>query len=175
MALIIENGSIVAGANSYVTAAEARAFATARGITLDASDAVVEAQLVRAMDYLEAQRASYQGYKTDPETQELQWPRTGVVIDCKYSVPENSIPKELKHAQMLLVLEDFAGIVFMPSSDGRVVKREKLDVIEREFAVPNDMKMTGLPTASMPAVDAALAPLFAPCGGGPFSLRTVRV
>lgn len=172
MALIIEDGTVVANANSYVTLVEYRAFALARGVVVPAVDADAEVQLIEAMDYLEAQRSKYQGHKTD-DAQALQWPRTGVTIDCYIIVSSDAIPNELKQAQMRLAMEVNAGNILMPTSDGRVVKREKVDVIEREFMTGGDNGNSGLPSPSFPAVDALLAPLFAACGGG-FGLRTVR-
>lgn len=175
MALIIEDGTIVANAQSYVTAAQARAFALSRGITLSADDAVVESQLIRAVDYLETYRDRYKGTLVSAGIQSLQWPRTGVIIDELYELPITTIPKELKQAQMALAMEVHGGIVLMPSSDGRVVKREKLDVIEREFMTGNDMTKTGLPMPKFTYVDALLAPLLKAPGIGGFSLNTVRV
>lgn len=174
MALIVEDGTGMANSNTYVDEQQARDYADARGIELPADDADVGAMLISAMDYLEAQRARYQGSKTHPGVQALQWPRTGVILDCSYQLPDNVIPVELKNAQMQLALEVFAGNTLMPSSDGRVVKREKVDVIEREFMTGSDLGTGGLPSPSFPAVDALLAPLFNACGGG-FGLRTVRV
>lgn len=174
MALIIEDGTGKDDSQTYVDADAARQYAEARGIDLSNDDTVVEQQLVSAMDYLEAQRARYQGTKTKPGVQALQWPRTGVILDCSYALPDNVIPTELKQAQCQLVLEVFAGNTLMPSSDGRVVKREKVDVIEREFMTGKDLGTGGLPSPNFPAVDALLAPLFEACGGG-FVLRTVRV
>lgn len=179
MALEIEDGTGKADATSYVTVAEARAYALARGVTLGA-DPVVESQLVAAMDYLESLRARYQGHKTwpratteHPAAQALQWPRRCVVIDCT-EFPEDAIPVELKRAQMQAVIELFNGFTLMASSDGRLVKREKVDVIETEYMTGQDMGAMGTSGATFPALDALLEPLFESCGGG-FALRTVRV
>ena len=174
MALIVEDGSGMTNSNTYVGVAEVRAYAIARGIDLPAADASVESMMINAMDYLEAQRAQYQGTKTHPGVQALQWPRTGVVLDCSYRLPDSVIPTELKNAEMQLVLEVFAGLPLMPSSDGRVVKKQKVDVIEREFMTAQDLGTAGAPSPSFPAVDALLAPLFTACGGG-FGLTTVRI
>ena len=175
MALVIEDGSGLPDSNSYVTLDQARAYALARGVELPADDAQAEALLIQAMDYLEAQRAKYQGRKTYPGVQSLQWPRTGVIIDCDYNLPASVIPTELKAAQMQSSMEVFAGLSLLPSSDGRVVKREKVDVIETEYATGADIGPGGLMgTPSFPAVDALLEPLFNACGGG-FFLKTVRV
>lgn len=165
MALIIEDGTGKEDATSYVTAAEARTYASARGVTLDADDAVVEPLLVQAMDYLEAQ--SYKGYRTFPDVQALSWPRTCVVID-RVRLPVSgpgSIPRQLKAAQMQLAIEASAGVDLMPTTDGRVVKREKVDVIETEFMTNTDLGVVGLPGPSFAKVDALLASLLATGAG----------
>lgn len=183
MALTVEDGTGLADSNTYVDESQARAYAAARGIELPAEDEEVEVLLIKAMDYLEAQRDKFQGRKTwprpnmdpaHPHAQALQWPRCGVIIDCSYSFPDNVIPEELKRAQMQLAIEVFAGLELMPSTDGQMVKKEKVDVLEQEFMTPKDWGDTGIPGPSFPAVDALLAPLFNPCGSG-FGLRTRRV
>ena len=54
MALEIEDGTGKPNSNSYVTVAQARSYALARGVELPAAEAAVESLLVQAMDYLEA-------------------------------------------------------------------------------------------------------------------------
>lgn len=93
MAIVVEDGTEVSGANSYVTEAELTAYATARGITL-AGD--TEQLLIKAMDYIEG--LSYKGTKVT-STQALQWPRIGVVIDGYVNSSDN-IPTELKNGEM---------------------------------------------------------------------------
>lgn len=175
MALIVEDGTGSSTAQSYVSEEEVRAYAEARGVTLPDGDEAISPMLISAVDYIEAQRARFQGTKTRPGIQALQWPRTGVTLDCSYLLPDDVIPVELKNAQMALALEVFAGNPLMPSSNGRVVKREKVDVIEREFMTASDLGLDGLSTPSFPAVDALLAPLFAACGPKGMRVKTVRV
>lgn len=93
MAIVVEDGSIVTGANSYVTEAELTTYATARGVTLTID---TEQLLIRAMDYIEG--LNYKGIKLT-ETQPLQWPRSGVSID-RYAVDIDEIPDELKNGEM---------------------------------------------------------------------------
>ena len=50
MALIIEDGSIVSGANSFVTAAEMVAYASLRGVTIPASTTTQEQQLILSIE-----------------------------------------------------------------------------------------------------------------------------
>lgn len=167
MALVIEDGSLVAGATSYVSVAEARAYAAARASTLPADDAQVEAALIVAMDYLESLRGEYQGRKVDPATQDLQWPRVGVQLDG-WDVPPTTIPKILKDAQCQLALESAAGTDLMPTGDGREVIREKVDVLETEYAPGAG----GAPQPFFAKVNALLQPLLSAGGFG--GIKVIR-
>ncbi len=91
--IIIEDGTIVSGANSYVTVDELETYADDRGITLTGDP---EQLLIQAMDFLES--LNYIGIKKDKD-QDLQWPRCGVYIDG-YCFPNDEIPKELKKSQL---------------------------------------------------------------------------
>ena len=101
--IIVEDGSNVTGANSYVTEAELTAYAVARGITLATN---TEQLLIKSMDYLES--LQFNGSKAE-ETQPLQWPRTGVYIDGYY-VTESTIPDLLKNSLNAICLEIEAGV-----------------------------------------------------------------
>lgn len=167
MPLVIENGSIVANANSFVTLAEIRAYAAARGVALSAVDAEIEALAVRAMDYITAQRTRYQGAKVSP-SQPLQFPRIGVYIDNE-EFPDTEIPTEVKNAQCQLCLEAASGVSLLPTVTGAQVKRERIEnAIEIEYSEKNDDRSA----PNMAAVDALLSPLFKASG---YALSTVRV
>lgn len=127
MALIIENGSVVTGANSYVTGAEIDAFADARGITLTGDSEVLA---IKAMDYIEAQL--FQGNKYS-EFQPLQWPRTDVIIDGYLNNTED-IPQLLKTAQIQVALSIDSGNDPSNSTYDAVTKREKVGELEVEYA-----------------------------------------
>lgn len=168
MALVIEDGSGVAGANSYITVAEARAYASTRGLSLPVADSEVEQLLISAMDYLESYRDRYQGRKTSPSNP-LQWPRVGVVLDGA-PWPSDAIPVELKSAQARLAVEAQTQQLFV-SSDGREIIKEKVDVIEVQYA-EGSVGASGQPYFA--AVEALLEPLLRSGGiGGGF--LTVRV
>lgn len=87
--IVVEDGSVVSGANSYVNEATLTAFATARGYTLVDDEEVL---LIQAMDYIES--LSYKGVKRT-STQPLQWPRVDVYIDGYY-LNSDTIPQQLK-------------------------------------------------------------------------------
>lgn len=93
MAIIVENGSIVTGANSYVSGTELTTFATARGVTLVSG---TETLLIQAMDYIE--NLNFKGMKLRYD-QGLQWPRTDVWIDGFFNTT-NNIPIQLKNGLM---------------------------------------------------------------------------
>jgi hypothetical protein len=172
--LIVEDGTGVANAQSYVQATDVRAFAAARGIPVPSDTtegtAEIEAKLISAMDYLET-NICYQGIKTDSD-QELSWPRKNVVIEGS-SYPDNRIPKNLRLAQIRLAIEALNGAELLPTLSGRAedyVVKEKVGPIETEFADPSGF--SGL--ATFTAVDALLKPLLGnECSSG-FSFKVTR-
>lgn len=153
------------GANSFVSVADAREFASSRALTLPDDDSAIEAALIVATDYLESLRDKYQGRKVAPATQSLQWPRVGVKVDG-WDVPSDHIPKELKAAQCHLAIESAAGLDLMPTGDGREVIREKIDVLETEYAPGAG----GSPQPVFAKVEALLSPLL----GGWGRLKSIR-
>lgn len=144
-AVVVENGSIVAGANSYVTVAEMEQFAEDRGYTWVGGH--VDTFLFRAMDWLESQR--YQGWIKN-ETQPLLWPRYNVIYR-DYELSSDTIPELLKKAQMTLAMEINRG--FDPLAViTQAVKREKVDVLEVEY-------QDGTSTFSIRSVNSIIRPL----------------
>lgn len=136
MALIVEDGSGVANANSYVSVAEYRAYATPRGVSLPASDSEVETQLILAMDYLEVQ--CWRGIATYDD-QSLAMPREQIYISGSL-IADDVIPNKIKFAQMQLALQVNNGVDLMPTvvggASGAVI-REKVGPLETEYASSN--------------------------------------
>lgn len=132
MAITIEDGTGVADAVSYVTAAEARTYASARGVTLSAVDAEVEALLVKAGDYLLSVESRFKGTRTT-SVQRLPFPRSGVYLHGDYYLGENTIPVALKEAQIQLAI-DAQTVDLQPTQDGLSVTREKIGPIETEYS-----------------------------------------
>lgn len=174
MALTIEDGTGVVGADSYVSISDIRTYAVNRNLTLPAGDADIEALARNAVAYLEGRRLEYKGTKSTA-AQDLQWPRTdldadgniiGIEVDG-FELGLTDIPKELKLAQCQLCVEINTTDI-LPTSTTYPVKREKVDAIETEYAVKPGSESL-LP--KMPKVEALLAPLFKPV---PF-LTSVRI
>ncbi len=169
MALIIEDGTVVANANSFVSVAEIRAFATARGVTLPADDTAVEPFAIKAMDYIVLQEPRMQGYRTSPDTQELPYPRKCVRV-FNAEVLSNAIPSTLKKAQMQLATDASQGIPILGTDvDGQPIKRDKTGPLETEWFGPGD----GVSLApDLAAATGYLNPLLV---GNGFGLTTLRI
>jgi hypothetical protein len=101
--LIVEDGSVAANANSFVTDDEFKAYADIRNKDIPATQPDREALLVLAMDYLFSIEDELQGYRTD-STQTLPFPRTGVCLN-QYPMDSNFIPQNVKNAQMELAMQ----------------------------------------------------------------------
>lgn len=163
MTLIIEDGTLVTDANSYITEIEANAILAAFGfpalIPLNA-----EAQLMQAAQYLESFRPRYKG-TTEINQQSLAWPRTGVVIDG-FDFPFDEIPIQLKRAQAIASGYVAAGKNLYANSCGQEVIQKTVDVISVTYAE------SGIADAqpSFGLIDAQLEILLKP-----FTLKTRRV
>lgn len=162
MAIVVEDGSGSNPlANSYITVAEAQAYATARGYTLPTA---VEPLLIQAMDYFRT--LNWAGQRTS-EAQPLAWPRTGI---C--GVADNEIPQSLKDAQARLALNIANGTNPAPTTNPNVgaLVAEKEGDLAHEFAEPSKAaSWSNVP--NMPVVTALLRPFLARWA----TLRSIRV
>ena len=131
MALIVEDGSIVANANTYLGEADANNILSAFGLP-DLVPAAAEAQLRTAAQYLERYRQKYKGCKVS-STQSLQWPRTGVYID-DFLFAYDAIPVELKNAQALIANKIASGSQLFLDSNGKETLQKTVDVISVTYA-----------------------------------------
>lgn len=123
--IVVEDGTVVSGANSYVSESELTQYASDREIVVNSS---LSTLLIKAMDYIES--LSFIGMK-HTEDQPLQWPRDEVWVDGYY-IERETIPKELKRGQMAVALAIEAGNGPLDTVE-RGVKREKADVVEIEY------------------------------------------
>lgn len=126
MAIVVETGVIVDGANSYVSVLELQTYASERGITLTGDE---EELLIKAMDYIES--LNFIGRKRTQD-QDLQWPRDYVYIDG-YCFPSDEIPKELKKAQISVAVAIDEGNGPLTVLE-RTTKRESVGPISVEYS-----------------------------------------
>ncbi len=134
MALIIETGAGVAGAEAYADAAAYVTWHTAfYGAAPDATTAEQEGAIRRAVMYLNT--LAWNGTKTYGRGQSLAWPRTDVT-DCEgIAIGSGEIPAEVIYAQHVLTRAEIAspGVLAPTGSVIGGIKREKVDVIEVEY------------------------------------------
>ena len=130
MAIIVEDGSIVANANSYVTDGEFQTYAFERGLTIAAATLDRTALLLMATDWLSGM--NYQGLYVDADNQYLPFPRSNVYAYGRI-IDSTSIPRELKYAQMEAAIAAFTTDLLINQSSGNITK-VKLDVMETEYA-----------------------------------------
>lgn len=157
MTIIVEDGSIVAGANSYVSTETLVAFASARNITLVGDP---EELLIQAMDYIES--LNYQGAKLT-QNQPLQWPRYNVYVDGYY-LSSSTIPQQLKNGEMQTAIAVDQGNG--PQQDiSQSAIRKKVGEIEIDYAVGSSQNVINT------KIQSALYKLLGGAGGS----GTIRV
>ena len=184
MALIVEDGTNVAGANSYADLATLRTYALNRGVTLSVTDSVVEAQAFNSMDFIESFRFRFQGVKTyqapNNTPQALQFPRslyrdsgTGIYIDC-IQIDNNVIPQQLIDIECQCVMAVEAGVDFANlTQEQKFIIKEEVGPIKVTYA---DAEQGG-GEASIPYISSIqnmLDVLFFACGNG-YNFHVVRV
>ncbi len=130
MTLVVEDGTGVVGANSYVSVSYANSYFSTRGVTTwTGTDSAKESLLIKAFDWLEQQ--SYLGTRFYPDVQTSSFPRQGIYID---NVEQAPIPEKLKYAQCELALNAKSGSLYAtidPTSNATVglVKRYRKETL----------------------------------------------
>lgn len=138
-ALIVETGAVVAGANTYASLATVDAYHLARNnTTWTGYDEVKESAILRAMDYIEAQKwlgMAYSGPVGGVGYQPLQWPRVDVYVGG-FELAYDEIPPKIISALCEAALVELVtpGALSVALERGGAVIREKVDVIETEYA-----------------------------------------
>lgn len=135
--LTIEDGTIVADADSYVTIANVATHATRYGHTWAGTDEAKEQAILRAMTFIEDSESLFRGHRVS-SAQELSWPRE-YVPDARGTgyLASDAIPKGIKNAVMeAAVLESASPFSLLQSEltvTGKIVrKREKVGPLEEE-------------------------------------------
>lgn len=133
MALVIETGLIVPGAESFATAAELVAYATNFGRVIPTDTPSQEALLRRAALQMDAMPWKGRAVNRD---QALAWPRYDV---CRngWTLPSDSIPAQIKAGQLALATEIHADDLSPPEQRLGAISREKVGPIDTEYATAN--------------------------------------
>lgn len=121
MALIIEDGSIVAESNSYVSVDDLMDYLELRGLSLS-DESKATSLIIKAMDYVESK--DYLGSRAS-DNQALKFPRKGITLDG-VEVDDSTIPALVKKAVCQLAY-DADSQDLLSTSDGKVVIRERVE------------------------------------------------
>ncbi|QAZ45949.1 DnaT-like ssDNA-binding protein [Mesorhizobium sp. Pch-S] len=172
--LIVEDGSGLANAESYVSVSDAVAYAAARALTFPASPTdKAEAALRRATAYIDnTYRTRFPGQRKEFRLQALEWPRVGVVDMNGFPVTSDEIPVEIVRAACEAAVRELAapGSLTPDVTPGKVKKRAKVGDIEVEYAVGGGGVASQQPIS--PIIDGILAALIGI--GQPFTASAVR-
>lgn len=167
MALTIETGQIVPGADSYVSLTDARALAAKYGLELPADNNLAEIALRNGANYIGLQEQQLCGYRVSP-LQSLSFPRNGLKA-YNFPISNITIPPQVILAQVIAAAEYGKGTQVRGSSDGRAVAMERVEgaVTVQYFDTGNN----GSSFIITAALD-ALSPFL--CGSAGFSFRVLR-
>lgn len=143
--LIVEDGTIVPGANTYIDRAFYIAYAASRGVVV-LSDNTADVEVIKGMDYLETQR--FVGDRIQdglpvpcgpidsalPE-QPCAWPRKGIYQFDDRPNAVHIIPNNLKRAQAQVALDVHNGFnPFVNIPAGKTVISEKIGPLSRTYS-----------------------------------------
>lgn len=132
MALIVEDGTGVVDADSYVSVTAFRAWATGRGYLLPTDDVEVDSLLRKGCDFIERKEFVGTAEFTD---QGLSFPR--LVTDADGIAVSTGIPTRLKTAQMMLALESMNGAL-TAAARAQKYSATKIDQIYLKYAKTAD-------------------------------------
>ncbi len=152
--IIVEDGSIVAGANSFMSLAEARAAVEQYGLTLAADDDTASAQLTQAYHQL---KRSYQSrLKGSLVSQEQTgiFPRDNVEANG-FTVASDSIPGDVINAQLAYADSINRGADMNQTASAQEVQSKSLDGVGSTTYKAGSSKRT---TPLVPAVTQWLQP-----------------
>lgn len=168
MPLIVEDGSIVANADSYVSLADARTLAARYNLSLPADDNDAEAALRNGVIYIGLLEPMMCGSRVS-HLQELSFPRRGVTL-YEYPVAIDSIPSQVIRAQVIAAVEYGKGTDVRGSTDGRATSMER---VEGAVTVQYFNNGASGATTTITAADDALRPLLCGLNTG-FSFNVYR-
>lgn len=151
MSLIVEDGTGLSTAESYVSVANADTRMSNLGETTWAALSTTEKEqaLRRSTIYmLQAYRSRWQGLRLN-STQALDWPRSWVVVDG-YSVASDEVPADIANACADYALKAVAGDLNADLT--RAVVRKKVGPLETEYSEHSPQSVR------YRSIDMALAP-----------------
>lgn len=166
--LIIEDGSIVPGANSLVTRQEYVEYANSVGVFVR-PDIDADVELVKAMQFISSKEPVMKGRRVERD-QSLPFPRSGMVIDG-WEWGHNEIPRQAILAQLAVALDIHSGIdpYNPPPNPNPIVKSERVEgAVDVTYAVSDTASKLSRESTAMALINSMLE------RSGLFSLMAVR-
>jgi hypothetical protein len=131
MALIVEDGSGMANAESYLSVADFTAYCTARGLTFTAdTEAVTEQKLRIATGYIDTVRR-YKGSRITA-AQALEFPRDGLTDWGGLAI--TGVPARVKNACAELAYKAFTENLYVDLDRGGMVSSQSVGPISVSYA-----------------------------------------
>ena len=136
MALVVEDGTGKVDAESYVSVADAGAYAASHGLTFnvtgDPAIALAEKALRRATTWLDGQyRSQFLGYRRFGRNQRLEWPRSGAYVQAvPYgTIAQDEVPHEVVEATVEAAVRELAvpGALSPDVTPGRIQKSVRVE------------------------------------------------
>jgi hypothetical protein len=139
MSIVVEDGTGISDANSYIGVADASAYHLSRGNVSWVGVADKETALIKATDYLtNVYKGRWAGYRI-LITQALDWPRSDVpVLDAPKALSgqafyaSNAVPLAVRNACAELALRA-STVDLNPDASGGTKKKTKVGPIEVEY------------------------------------------
>lgn len=173
MALIVEDGTGLADADSYISLVDARAYASKYGYVLPIDDDEADVMLRKGTLYVDLYESSFSGSRLN-DTQALAWARVNAYKCSGYNqipIASDSIPNEIKCAQVIAANAYSANVDVRANNDGKAVASE--EVVGAVKVAYFDNGKTGSTIEITAALDMINSLM---CSGGfGLSARTVRV
>lgn len=128
---VVEDGSIVSGANAYVTLADANQYHENFGnpsAWSGATDANKQAAIRQATQFIDQEYGpQFKGTRANSE-QELMFPRSGVTARDGFWYPHDEIPQRLKDATAILALKAISETLMADQTNPGTIKKETVKV-----------------------------------------------
>jgi hypothetical protein len=156
VALIVEDGTGIEDAESYLSVTEANSYHAAHGNSAwTGVDTVKEAALRKATTYLDGVYGSrWPGVKRTLE-QALLWPRSYGYDREDYALADDAVPAPVQQATAELALRALSEELIADLERGGRISRVKVGPIEEEY------ERGASPLKTYPWIDAILDPLLA--------------
>ena len=157
MPLIVETGSGLANADSFISVADADTYFTDRGNTVWAGSTTVKEQALRkATDFMQGRYIrKWKGERTH-ETQALAWPRENVNDADGYDLDSNVVPEAVRRACAELAVRSLTASL-LPDDTTPGITSESVSI---PGPISKSVTYAGSKTASptYTAVDRMLSP-----------------